>query len=291
MNQLADTSFVLEARAKQHHWRGAGLLSIKSFVGGSALYTIDGGTFLVDDERFLIFNHAQEYEITIDSDTPVESFCVFFDSRLAADAVRNQKSTPDRLLDDPFDGSAAPPLFFERTYPHDALLSPALVHFRAAFRQRQGEIGWLDEQFHGLMLRLLSVHQRTLAEVNHAPGSRPATRAELYRRLHIARDYIAASYPQPIRLQEVAAVACLSPNHLLRSFKALFGQSPYQYLIDERMRQARWLLAHTDHPITDICFAVGYASLGSFSWLFTQRCGLSPQAFRLLNRAASSIPS
>ncbi|MEO8395835.1 MAG: AraC family transcriptional regulator [Chloroflexota bacterium] len=283
---MDDTSAVLHATSRQHHWRGAGLLSIKSFTGGSALYTIDGGSFLVDDERFLISNHAQEYEITIDSDTPVESFCVFFDSRLAADALRNQTTASVDLLDDPLSASVVPPLFFERTYPHDALLSPALVQFRASFRQRQGEIGWLDEQFHHLMLQLFAVHTNALQEVRRLPTTRPAAREELYRRLHIARDYIAASYPQPIHLNQIATVACLSPNHLLRSFKALFGQTPYQYLIDERMRRARWLLAHTARPITDICFAVGYESLGSFSWLFAQRCGLSPQAFRLLNRAA-----
>src|SRR5215217_4859167 len=108
MNQLADTSAVLSARSRQHHWRGEGLLSIKSFTGGSALYNINGGSFLVDDERFLIFNHGQEYEITIDSDTPVESFCVFFDSHLAADALRNQITPPDRLIDDPYGDTIAP---------------------------------------------------------------------------------------------------------------------------------------------------------------------------------------
>ena len=52
----------------------------------------------------------------------------------------------------------------------------------------------------------------------------------------------------------------------------------------ERLRHARWLLANTAHPITQICLDVGYESLGSFSWLFAQRYGLSPQAFRILNR-------
>jgi AraC-like DNA-binding protein len=284
MNQLADTSAVLSALAHQHHWCGAGLLSIKSFYGGSALYKIDGGSFRVDDERFLIFNHGQEYEITIDSDTPVESFCVFFDSRIAADAFRNRTTASDRLLEDPFSASSAPPLFFERTYPHDLVLSPVLSQFRLAYQQNRHETGWLDEQFHRLLNQLLSVRQSAIAEVNQLPAIRSSTRTEIYRRLHIARDFIAASYEQPIRLQDIAAVACLSPNHLLRSFKALFGQTPNQVLIEERLRQARWLLAHTDRPITDICFAVGYQSLGSFSWLFTQRYGLSPQAFRLLNR-------
>jgi AraC-like DNA-binding protein len=284
MNQLEDTSAVLHARSHQHYWKGAGLLSIKSFRGGSAHYKIDGGAFRVDDERFLIFNHGQEYEITIDSDTPVEAFCVFFASRLAGDVVRSLTASTESLLDDTQTTVETSTAFFERTYLHDAILSPALIDFQSAYRQRQSESGWLEEQYHLLIQRLLFVQQRSYEEVATLPSARPATRIELYRRLHIARDYIAACYDQPIHLQDVATAASLSPNHLLRSFKALFGQTPYQILIDERLRRARWLLANTDRSVTDICFVVGYESLGSFSWLFAQRYGLSPQAFRLLNR-------
>ncbi len=284
MNRMDDLNAVLHARATEHHWRGAGLLSIKSFSGGSAIYHIDGGTFRVDDEHFLIANHGQEYEITIDSDTPVESFCVFFDSALASDVLNALTHSTEALLDQPFAPSSAM-LFFERTYPHDTLLTPALDQFRRAYPQRGRETGWLDEQYHSLLRRLVSVHERTAQEADRLSNARAATRAELYRRLHRARDYISATYERPIALKDVAAVACLSPNHLLRSFKAAFGITPYQFLIDERLRQARWLLAHTDRSVTDICFAVGYESLGSFSWRFTQRYGLSPQAFRLLNQS------
>ncbi len=282
MDQLDDLNAVLHACATEHHWRGAGLLSIKSFSGGSALYRIDGGTFRVDDEHFLIANHGQEYEITIDADTPVESFCVFFDSALTTDVLNALMHSTEALLDEPFAPSAQT-LFFERTYVHDHFLSPALDQFRLEYPRRNSETGWLDEQYHFLLERLIGIREQTAREADSLSGARAATRAELYRRLHRARDYISATYERPIALKDVAAVACLSPNHLLRSFKAAFGTTPYQFLIDERLRQARWLLAHTDRPVTDICFAVGYESLGSFSWRFSQRYGLSPQAFRMLN--------
>jgi AraC-like DNA-binding protein len=162
-----------------------------------------------------------------------------------------------------------------------------LTRFHHQYAQRQHEANWLEEQYHLLIQGMLALQQSTYHEVDMLPGVRPATREELYRRLHIARDYIAASYDQPITLQGIAAAAALSPNHVLRSFKALFGQTPYQYLVDERLRRARWLLANTQRPVTQICLEVGYESLGSFSWLFAQRYGLSPQAFRLLNSAHS----
>jgi AraC-like DNA-binding protein len=227
-------------------------------------------------------NHDQEYEIEIDSETPVDSFCVFFASDLVREVEHSLALVTDALLDDPLAKGKAP--FFERTYPHDDLLSPLLIRFRQQNLQRHRENLWLEEQFRLLLQGLLALQQASYREANTLPSIRAATREELYRRLHLARDYIAASYDQPLTLQQIAAIACLSPNHLLRSFKALFGQTPYQYLVEERLQRACWLLANTERRVTQICFEVGYESPSSFSWLFTQRYGLSPQAFRLLNR-------
>jgi AraC-like DNA-binding protein len=78
----------------------------------------------------------------------------------------------------------------------------------------------------------------------------------------------------------MAQVACLSPNHFLRTFKQVFRQTPHQYLIDVRLIKAKQLLTETNRPITDICMAIGFDSLGSFSTLFRRRTGLSPAQYR-----------
>jgi AraC-like DNA-binding protein len=77
-----------------------------------------------------------------------------------------------------------------------------------------------------------------------------------------------------------ARVATLSPFHFQRMFKLAFGQTPMQFLQQTRLEAARRLLAHTGDGITAICFAVGFESPGSFSWLFRKRFGVSPRAFR-----------
>jgi len=133
---------------------------------------------------------------------------------------------------------------------------------------------------------LLFVHERTCRDVARIPAVRAATREELYRRVYLARDYIAASYDQPITLDSVARVASLSPNHLLRTFKQAFGQTPHQYLTAVRLTRARHLLATTERSVTDICMSVGFESLGSFSWLFRRQIGMPPNAFRALARVA-----
>jgi AraC family transcriptional regulator len=281
--RMKSANFVLHEKARDYYWRGSGLLSIKSFYNGRAFYNIGKGAFVVDDLSYLILNHEQEYEIFIDSEREVTSFCVFFARGFAEDIARNFSEDPESLLDDPIAQDLAPLSFFQRTYNHDLRLSPLLKHIRDSHMLHKNDPGWSEEQFHRLMQKLLLVHLRTKQETQVLSAIRHATREELYRRLHLARDYLVASYNQPVTLDDLAAIACMTPNHLLRTFKQVFGQTPHQYLISERLRQARHLLVMTDKTVTEICMEIGFDSLGSFSWLFRQRFGISPQAFRKLN--------
>jgi AraC family transcriptional regulator len=263
-----------------HNWTGEAALSIKSFSGGQAYYNAGGGSYLVDADSYLVLNHDQNYTIQIEPGTPIISFCLFFAEGFAEEVRRSLNLGASQLLDEPEASGQPPAHFFERTYLHDELLSPALAHFRAELFAGKNDPGWVNEQLHGIAGRLLVVHQQSRREVEALSAVRAATREELYRRLHRARDFIAASATQNVSLEDVSRVACLSPNHLLRTFKQLFRQTPHQYLTARRLQQAARLLRQTEASVTEICFAVGFESLGSFSTLFRRHTGLSPDAFR-----------
>jgi AraC family transcriptional regulator len=232
----------------------------------------------------LILNHGQRYAITVEAETPVESFCLFFAAGLADEVCRSLVTPIEHLLAEPDRQATSSLAFFERTYAHDAILSPLLFQLRQTLTQQHYERGWLTEQLHLVMQRLLQVHYRVYQEVETLPAVRAATREELYRRLYLAKEYVAAAFDQPITLNDMADVAGLSPNHLLRMFKQLFHQTPYQYLTTQRLNQAQQLLSQTDRSVTDICFSVGFESLGAFSWLFRRRVGLAPTEYRRQNR-------
>jgi AraC family transcriptional regulator len=119
--------------------------------------------------------------------------------------------------------------------------------------------------------------------VDAVPATRSATRSELHRRLHYARDYADAFFKAPITIDDMAETAGLSANHLLRMFRQVFHRSPYQYILERRLDCAQALLRGTDRTVTEICMEVGFESLGSFSWLFRRRTGLSPLAYRQQN--------
>jgi AraC family transcriptional regulator len=207
-------------------------------------------------------------------------FVFFFAEGFVDEVRRSMNSGMLQLLDTPIKSSQTPVNFFERTYRHDYVISPAMAALRRALKQGERDVGWLNEQLQVIARQLLLAHQLARREVENLDSVRLSTREELYRRLHRARDFIAACYRQKITLEQVARVACLSPNHLLRTFKQLFHQTPHQYLTARRLEQARKLLRQTDIPVTEICLAVGFVSLGSFSTLFRQHTGCSPDTYR-----------
>jgi hypothetical protein len=239
----AGRSFVLHARARRHHWQGVGLLSIKAFFGGRAHYDLGRGHCAVDDRSYLVLNDGQPYAVDVQASQPVESFCVFFAKGFAEEVQRSLTLGTGRLLDEPVGAGTTRVRFFERTYQHDRVLSPALLRLRSLGREWDADEARLVEELHDVLQRLLRVHDLARVESERLECLRPATREELYRRVWRARDYAAASLPEPVTLATLARVSCLSPNHLLRTFRQAFGQTPHQFLVQRRLEEAKRLLA------------------------------------------------
>ncbi|GAB6897181.1 helix-turn-helix domain-containing protein [Kineosporia succinea] len=108
----------------------------------------------------------------------------------------------------------------------------------------------------------------------------PVTSLEDLVRLRRARDLIDRRYDEPLDVAALARFALMSPGHFSRSFKAAFGESPYSYLMTRRIERAMALLRRGDLSVTEVCFAVGASSLGTFSTRFTELVGESPSAYR-----------
>ncbi|MFF9843165.1 helix-turn-helix transcriptional regulator [Streptomyces sp. NPDC013740] len=99
-------------------------------------------------------------------------------------------------------------------------------------------------------------------------------------RLRRAKDAMDRDYAEPLDVPALARVALMSPGHFSRSFRAAYGETPYSYLMTRRVERAKALLRRGDLSVTEVCFAVGCTSLGSFSSRFTELVGESPSAYR-----------
>ena len=104
--------------------------------------------------------------------------------------------------------------------------------------------------------------------------------SEVHERLCRARTFIDQSYDLPLDLNEISKQACLSRYHFLRLFREAFATTPHQYLIHRRIEKAKELLRSRRISVTDVCFEVGFQSLGSFSSLFRSRVGDAPVNYR-----------
>ena len=103
---------------------------------------------------------------------------------------------------------------------------------------------------------------------------------DLNRRLLRARDAMDRAYAEPLDVRTVAAVARISPAHFSRCFRSVFGETPHRYLQRRRVERSMFLLRETDRSVTDICFAVGFTSLGTFSRTFREIVGETPSGYR-----------
>lgn len=99
-------------------------------------------------------------------------------------------------------------------------------------------------------------------------------------RLRRVKDRIDREYAQPLDVEALARDAHMSAGHLSRQFRQAFGEAPYSYLMTRRIERAMTLLRRGDLSVTEVCFAVGCSSLGTFSTRFTELVGMSPSTYR-----------
>jgi AraC-like DNA-binding protein len=124
--------------------------------------------------------------------------------------------------------------------------------------------------------------------------SRPAESDRLrdLARLRRVRDRIDREYAQPLDVEALARGAHMSAGHLSREFRLAYGESPYAYLMTRRVERAMALLRRGELSVTEVCFAVGCSSLGTFSTRFTELVGVPPSTYRRqTERATAGMPS
>jgi transcriptional regulator GlxA family with amidase domain len=110
--------------------------------------------------------------------------------------------------------------------------------------------------------------------------------------LRRVRDRMDREFAQPLDVEALARGVHLSAGHLSREFRQAYGESPYSYLMTRRVERAMALLRRGDLSVTEVCFAVGCSSLGTFSNRFTELVGMPPSVFRReAARGAGGLPS
>jgi AraC family transcriptional regulator len=241
-------------------------LSLKWIPQGAARYRSGGKTFALGGDTQLLLNRGQPYRLAMR--TPSESFVVFFPRDLATAAWSAHSGKAEAFPEVP---SVA-------GHSH-AALQLALRRLRAESRSGEPDGGRLNELALALLgdVAALAQHRRRMAQ--NLPALRRTTRDELIRRVARAESYLIET-AHDATLEGAAAAASLSPFHLIRVFRAAYGETPLAWAAARRLERARDALILTADAIEDIARAAGYESRTAFDRAFARRFGATPGAVR-----------
>ncbi len=289
--RFKDSNMMIHARSKDvaypEHW---GSLSVKCAFNGNEYYQSGSCHYTVNDTNYLIFNDGRTYSSHIYSDKEVESFTVNFSPAFERKVVVGFLLTDQTNLDDPDFTKPDRHEFVEKLYPHDQFVSPVLKQLKNLAENFENNRERIEELYHELLINMLREQQGVWNEIRKINAIKLSTKAELYRRLHQAKDYMDSCYAESINLEKLGLITCLNTAYFLRQFKSFFGITPRQYLIKKRMEAALLMLQGFDRSITEICYETGYSELSSFGKLFKQFYGISPEQYQQ-NSMKKSIPA
>lgn len=237
----------------------------------------------LDENAFLVVNRGSKLSIRLQGDTNIPVLLYFNTvlSEVLTNTIfyRNNLSEAERL--DNFHNFS----LLEHIHYKNATLKnhlPWLIDLGtscASFHALKA-----DMLTRNLLDNIIAENYSAIAVSNNLTVVKESTRISLYKRLSLAKQWMDLNYASPFTMSQVADVAMLNTFHFLRLFKKAFDITPHQYLIDIRITQAKNMLTETDQSVSEICHAIGFDSLSSFSVLFKQRLGLSPSLFRQQKR-------
>lgn len=257
---------------------------VKFVIHGEERYKVDFRPYVLGAGQYLLVNHGQEVETKVDTHSPTEGICLYFEPAFLdyvyeAILVKNPDLPGIEAL-----RAGGTLEFCIKTYQgqgHIDVLGKALEEVAAEIRQypqRMQET--LDARMYEVAEALLISQAAIFAQIERLTSAKRTTRQELYKRLSKARNYIHANLDAPLDLDTLSQVACLSKYHFIRLFKEVYDQTPRQYLISRRLERASNLLLTSSKTFHEICHEVGLKDSSSFGRLFKRSFGATPQLYR-----------
>ncbi len=267
---------IINASSRQvayaEHW---GCFSVKCVLNGTEYYKVGSRVYGVSNNNFLILNEGTYYSSYIDSKENVESFTINFSDAFIHQYF-NGISENTALMETERSVSAP---FNEKLYDKTSI-APILDRLRSAANEMDSRLLEVEEQYYQLFHQLLMQQKALINEIGKVKVVKTATKMEIYKRLHIAKDYIDSCYQEDVTLEKLASITFMNSAYLLRQFKSYFNITPRQYLIKRRMEAAARLLKLDSKSVTAVCHEVGYNDLTSFGKLFKFFYACTPEKFR-----------
>jgi len=254
-----------------------GCLSIKTIASGESWYRIGERNLTLRPGQFLILNDSQTYSSRVNQ---ARVLTLFFKREFAADVFQDCRAKEESLLDNPFSTNTESPEFFQTLHDIDAPLQLMLSGLVSVLERKGYEADEISEHLLYLLRQLIQVHKMEMSQTGRVNAVRQNTKAEIYKRLCLAKDVIHSSFMGQLDLEAISSASCLSMPQLIRQFKSVFQCTPYQYLMRLRLRYAARRLSATDDQVNSITLQSGFEDTSAFCRAFKAAYGVSPETYR-----------
>jgi len=276
------------SRCEKH----VGCLSFKTVLRGEEWYGIDNRQVAVRPGQFLILNDDQTYSCRIHRGEVTRVLSIFFKKEHASAVFRDAVLNEETLLDDPFGHWKKTPEFFQTLTYIDPSLQAQLLDFIAYLDGHAATGASTDEYLVFLLRYMIGAYKSEIKRSEKVNAIKPGTKKEIFRRLCVAKDILHSSYMDKLNLEIISHAACLSVPQLIRQFKAAFGITPHQYLVNLRLQQVAEQLKSGDKPIREIAWQCGFENVSAFSRRFKLQYGIQPERYKkeVVNSGHRSYP-
>jgi AraC-like DNA-binding protein len=252
--------------------------SVRLVLHGNETCTIGRRQLSVHSDSFLIINKGTQFSSYCDVRLPVNILSIEFEDDFLDDFNSKFFKGNKAIL---FDPEHCAYQLSETIYPFKEGLKNK-IHQLTDYLKRVSKQDDIIKEY--LLQCLFDCHkiynEEILLKAKKLNFLHFDTRIEILRRLHLAKEYLYANYDKNISLDILANYACLSVNHLLRTFKLAYNQSPHQFLIQIRLQRAQLLLTKTEYPVYEIVNMVGFKCTSSFIRLFRNKYQTTPLKYR-----------
>ena len=255
-----------------------GNFTIRFVFSGNETCAIGRRQLSVHSDSFIILNKGTRFTSNSDPRLAVNVFSIEFDADFLADFnlnfFKNNKAVS-------FDADNAIYHLRETIYPFNGDIKLNICQLKYHLDNQTADDEVLNDYLQQCLLNCYRVYNEEIFQkAKRLNFLHPGTRTEILRRLNLAKEYLYANYDKNINLEDLANYACLSVNHLLRTFKLAYNQSPHQFLIQLRLQRAQCLLTQTEYPVYEIVNMVGFKCTSSFIRLFRNRYKTTPLKYR-----------
>jgi AraC-like DNA-binding protein len=275
--QLTDTVVINAGTAEKYSYpeHATPYLLISNFVNRGN-YILNRRQVEISASHFYFLNPNDTLGIRFSTTAPLQTCMILFEEKFIGSCLHSLYTEAEQLLDSP--DSQSPSSHRFANVPFD--LTHTIKRQMSLLVRNRPDQDVVQGALFELIAESTRLNAGAVKNIDKITAVKKSTREELYRRLFLSREWINDNLTNKITIDQMAGTACLNKFHFLSNFRQLFNTTPHQYLMERRLQKAFDLLKHQRHSVTEVCYLLGFESIGSFSNQFRKRFGISPSKLR-----------